>query len=145
MFESLKHWLESVHPESEVESLFEHPESEVIHVALASLLYHIISVDHVESSKEKHRFSTIMHSTFQLNSKQIESLYDYVKRLESDLQSDLETVNHYLKKTPSLRMELMTKLNRLMALDGINSKELEIFYQAMRVYFPEVKIDDSEF
>ena len=145
MFESLKHWLESVHPEPKAESLFEHPEEEVIHVALASLLYHIISVDNVESSKEKHRFASIMKSSFDLNSDQAESLYDYVKTLESDLQSDLETVNHYLKQTPSLRMELMTKLNQLMALDGINSKELEIFNQATKVYFPDVNINESEF
>ncbi len=145
MFESLKHWLESLSSVTDSESLFKHPDDEAIHVALASLLYHIIAVDNHESEKEKHRFSTILKTEFKLTNEQIVSLYAYVKTLKTDIRTDLNTVNHYLKDKPVLRMNLMTKLNRLMSLDGINSKELEIFNDAMHVFFPEIKDADTEF
>ena len=145
MFESLKHWLESLTANTTAESLFNHPDDEAIHVALASLLYHIIAVDKHESKKEKHRFSTILQTEFKLNEDQIAALYSYVKTLKTDVRTDLNTVNHYLKDKPVMRMNLMMKLNRLMSLDGINSKELEIFYDAMHVFFPEIKIEENEF
>jgi uncharacterized tellurite resistance protein B-like protein len=50
MFESLKHWFENL---PHADHLFEHPEAEQIHVALASVLYHVIAADQLESSNEK--------------------------------------------------------------------------------------------
>jgi uncharacterized tellurite resistance protein B-like protein len=135
MFESLKHWLKSLDEKSQ---LFEHADSEVIHIALASLLYHIIRSDSVENDSEKQEFKRIMANEFQLSDKQIMALYGYVKTLESDLKSDLLTVNDYLKDNPNLRMMLMRKLNQLIAVDGVNNEELNIFYEAMEVIFPDI-------
>ncbi len=135
MFESLKHWLETLDEESQ---LFEHPDSEVIHIALASILYHIISSDNVESSSEKQEFKLILANEFQLSDQQIMALYGYVKTLKSDLKSDLLTVNDYLKDNPNLRMMLMRKLNQLIAVDGVSNEELDIFYEAMKVIFPDI-------
>ncbi|MEY8215073.1 MAG: TerB family tellurite resistance protein [Colwellia sp.] len=135
MFESLKHWLETLDEESQ---LFEHADSEVIHVALASLLYHVISVDGIENNREKKEFKLIMANEFQLSEQQIMTLYGYVKNLKSDLQSDLLTVNNYLKDNPNLRMTFMSKINQLIGVDGVNNEELNIFYQAMNVIFPDV-------
>lgn len=135
MFESLKHWLETLDEESQ---LFEHPDSEVIHIALASILYHIISSDNVESNSEKQEFKLILANEFQLSDQQIMALYGYVKTLKSDLKSDLLTVNDYLKDNPNLRMMLMRKLNQLIAVDGVSNEELDIFYEAMKVIFPDI-------
>jgi len=135
MFESLKHWMDAQETESK---LFKHADSELIHNALASVLYHIIAVDGHETDKEKHRFEQILQKEFELSAKQTISLYRYVKTLKSDFKSDLSTVNEYLKDNSHQRMQLMMKLNQLMAVDGINNEELGIFYDAMEVLFPEV-------
>jgi len=135
MFESLKHWLNNLDKEN---SLFEHRESEVLHVALASLLYHIISADGHERSCEKRMFSTIMAKEFLLSEQQITQLYGYVKTLNSELTSDLTTVNAYLKANPNLRMAFMEKLNQLICVDEVENEELTIFYQAMKTVFPVV-------
>ncbi|WP_114325093.1 TerB family tellurite resistance protein [Candidatus Colwellia aromaticivorans] len=142
MFESLKHWLENLDEESQ---LFEHADSEVIHIALASLLYHIIRSDSVENDNEKQEFKLIMANEFQLSDQQIMVLYSYVKTLKSDLKSDLLTVNDYLKDNPNLRMMLMKKLLQLIAVNGVNNEELNIFYEAMAVIFPDIakKLTDS--
>lgn len=135
MFASLKHWLETLDEKSH---LFEHADSEIIHVALASLLFHIIRADGVERHREKDQFNCIMGNEFELTDLQIQALWDYVKTLESDLNADLLTVNSYLKDNPNLRMTLMSKLNQLIAVDGVSNNELKIFYQAMEVIFPDV-------
>jgi uncharacterized tellurite resistance protein B-like protein len=49
MFDSLKHWFDSLKEESK---LFEHREDEILHSALASVLYHVISADQHVDSKE---------------------------------------------------------------------------------------------
>jgi len=135
MFNSLKHWLSTLDKKSQ---LFEHIESEVIHVALASLLYHIIKADTVENTLEITQFKMIMANEFMLSDKQVMLLYDHVKSLKSDLTSDLLTVNEHLKGNPNLRMSFMSKLNQLIGVDGVNNKEIIIFYQAMKVVFPEI-------
>ncbi len=140
MFESLKKWFESVEEESH---LFNHPEQETIHVALASVLYHIINSDHTESQHEKRKFSSILSDEFELNEKQVSELYRYVKTLKSDLKTDLETVNHYLKDNPHMRMTLMAMLNQLIAIDGIKTDELKIFHDAMKIIFPEIEADQE--
>ncbi len=140
MFDSLKHWFESVDTES---SLFEHPEEETVHVALASLLFHVISSDNVVSGKEKHEFCEILSKEFALNEEQVASLYKQVKTLKSDLSTDLATVNHYLKHNPQSRMLFMKKLNHLISLNGVTSEEMKIFYDAQRVIFPELATEDK--
>lgn len=142
MFESLHHWLESLDEKS---SLFEHPDAEIIHVALASLLYHIMSVDGQVSDREKHKFALILENEFDLTAEQVTRLYTYVKTLKSDLTTDLKTINQHLKHSPHLRMLLMSKLNQLIAVDGVKNDELNIFYDAMRVIFPEVAEQDNTF
>ena len=142
MFESFKKWFESYDGEA---SQFNHTEDDTIHVALASLLYHIISADDLASDKEKHKFSSILHEEFNLSEKQVAHLYSFVTTLETDIRTDLNTVNLYLKDNPHLRMTFMSKLNQLIAVDGVKSNELGIFYDAMRVIFPEVAEKSDQF
>ena len=136
MFESLKHWFDSLGKESK---LFNHPDDEAIHIALASLLHHIISADNLESEKEIHKFSSILKQEFDLNDEQIKHLYQHTKATSSDLQSDLRTINEYLKDNPKLRMHFMEKINQLIDIDQVKESELDVFYETMRVVFPEIK------
>ena len=136
MFESLKHWFENL---PHADHLFEHPEVEKIHVALASVLYHIITADQLASHNEMKKFQEILTNEFNMTSDQISTLYGYVKTLKSDLKTDLKTVEEYLKQNPALRMRFMGKLNQLICVDGTKNDEIEIFYDAMKVIFPEVE------
>jgi len=123
----------------EESKLFDHPEDEAIHLALAAVLYHIISADNPESSKELQRFSLILQQEFDLDEKQVDHLYQSVKTSTSDMSTDLETINHYLKSNPMIRMNFMDKLNQLVGIDGVLDVELDIFNEALHVIFPEIK------
>lgn len=136
MFDSLKHWFEN-HQENS--SLFDHPEQEIVHIALASLLYHIISIDERESDKEKRDFRNILADEFDLTDKQITGLYSYVKTLKSDIKIDLETIKEHLSDNPNLRMRLMSKLIHLISVGGVDTKEIETFYDAMKAIFPDIE------
>ena len=137
MFESLKHWFDSLGKESK---LFNHPDDEAVHIALASLLHHIISADNLESDKEKQKFSLILKEEFDLNDDQINHLYQHTKSTSSDLTSDLQTINEHLKDNPRLRMRFMEKINQLIDIDHVKQSELDVFYETMRFVFPDIKI-----
>ncbi|MCK5662918.1 MAG: TerB family tellurite resistance protein [Thiotrichaceae bacterium] len=136
MFESLTHWFESLEKESK---LFNDPEDEALHSALASVLYHMISTDNHVADKEKHKFVSILKQEFDLEDDQVNHLYLAAKSSTSDPHTDLETVNQHLKKNPLLRMNFMKKLNQLMDLDGVQGGELDIFYEALQLIFPDLK------
>ena len=136
MFESLTHWFNSLEKESR---LFNNPEEEALHSALASVLYHIISADNRVVSREKHKFATILKQEFDLDDEQISNLYEAAKSSTSDPHADLQTVSQYLKQNPGLRMNFMNKLNQLVDIDGVKDGELDIFYEALQLVFPEVK------
>jgi len=136
MFESLTHWFDSLEKESR---LFNNPEEEVLHSALASVLYHIINADQRMGNREKHKFAAILKQEFDLNDEQIDHLYEAAKSSTSDPHADLQTVSQYLKSNPALRMNFMDKLNQLVDIDGVKDAEMEIFNEALRLVFPEIK------
>ena len=80
-----------------------------------------------------------MKDEFELGDEQIAALYQYVKTLKRSIKKDLNEVNIYLKKNPNSRMSFMTKLYNLISMDGVNSKELGIFIDAMNVFILEDK------
>ena len=61
MFESLTHWFDSLKNEGK---LFEHPDDELLHSSLASVLYHVISADQRVDAREKHEFARIIKALF---------------------------------------------------------------------------------
>ena len=136
MFESIKHWFDSLEKESK---LFNNADEEALHSALASVLFHIINADNQVVSREKHRFATILKQEFDLEDEQINHLYEAAKSSTSNPHVDLQIVSEYLKQNPGLRMNFMNKLNQLVDIDGVKDGELDIFYEALQLVFPEVK------
>ena len=139
MFESLKHWFEAL--DKDDERVFNHADDQVLHVALASLLFHIISADRIESPKERQLFAEILKDECGLDDEQARHLYARAKSLGSSVHDDLETINHYLKDNPMLRQRFMEKLNRLIDIDWVKESELEAFNEALRVFFPDIRND----
>lgn len=138
MFESLKHWFDSLAEESKI---FAHAEDEALHTALASVLYHIINCDNLVTEKEKHEFATILKQEFDLNDEQVKHLYESAQSSTSELLDDLHTVNRYLKDNPHLRMNFMKKLNHLVCLEGVKDRGLDIFYAELHEVFPNIKCE----
>lgn len=136
MFDSLKHWFDSLKIESK---LFEHADDEGLHAALASVLYHVIAADNHVDSREKHEFDRILKQEFDLDQDQVEHLYAAVKGSTADLHGDLHTINSYLKKNPVARMNFMQKLLQIVNIHGTHDGELQVFYEVLHEVFPEVK------
>jgi uncharacterized tellurite resistance protein B-like protein len=141
MFDSIKHWFDSLQQQSH---LFEHNDDEVLHSALASVLYHVLSADQHLGVREKHEFQRILKQEFELDDDQVEHLYLAARGSASDVHSDLHTVNFYLKHNPAVRMTFMRKLLQLIDADGVHPRELDIFYEALHEVFPEVKIIEGD-
>jgi uncharacterized tellurite resistance protein B-like protein len=140
MFDSITHWFDSLGPQGR---LFNHPDDELLHSALASVLYHVISADHVDARK-KHEFRRILQQEFELDDDQVEHLYHAARSSAADVHSDLHTLNFYLKRNPMVRMTFMRKLLQLVDIEGVHSGELDVFYAALHEVFPEVKETGSE-
>jgi uncharacterized tellurite resistance protein B-like protein len=132
------------HAESRTK-LFEHPEDAEIHVALASLLYHALSVDSTESKKEKQVFATILKDQFGLNGHQVGELYAHVKNANTNIASDLDVIEKHLKHNPYLRMLFMQKLMQLIDVAGLKPAEMDIFYLAQNKLFPDLAAKDEDF
>ncbi len=136
MFDSLSHWLDSLRQQSH---LFEHPDDAVLHAALASVLYHIVSADGHVDAAEKRGFDRIMGEEFELSAEQIDHLYQAARVSNSDLHGDLHTIHFHLKQNPAVRMRFMQKLLQMINMRGTEENELEVFYEALHEIFPEVK------
>ena len=136
MFDSIKHWFESLKEESK---LFEHRDDEILHSALASVLYHVISADQRVNRRERHEFDRIMKQELDLNDEQVEHLYHAASGSTADVHGDLHTINFYLKRNPTMRMAFMRKLLQLIDVHGAHGEELALFYEALHEVFPEVR------
>ena len=106
---------------------FNNSEDEAIHLALASVLYHFISVDQAVSSNEVERFSSLLQEEFDLSEEQVAHLYQSAKTSSTDFHADLKTIDHFLKNNPMIRMGFMGKLKRLIGVDGVLDCEMEAF------------------
>lgn len=136
MFDSLKHWFDSL---TEQSKLFEHREDEILHSALASVLYHVISVDQHGDSREKREFDRLLKQEFDLDQPQVDHLFEAAKASTADIHGDLHTINFYLKHNPAVRMTFMRKLLQLVDVHGTHQGELALFYEALHEVFPELR------
>ena len=136
MFESIKHWFDSLQQQSQ---LFDHADDEILHAALASVLYHVISADQHPDVRKKHEFARILKQEFELDDDQIEHLYQAAKGSTADIHGDLHTISFYLKRNPAVRMTFMRKLLQLIDIEGVHPQEMDIFYEAVHEVFPELK------
>jgi uncharacterized tellurite resistance protein B-like protein len=136
MFESLLHWIHSIEEDSK---LFRDAEDEVLHSAVASLLYHFIHLETRHGGREKHEFERLMRREFDLGQEQIDHLYEAAKTATADLHGDLQTINSHLKNKPATKMRFMQMLLRLINIHGTHPAELELFHETLHEVFPEVR------
>jgi uncharacterized tellurite resistance protein B-like protein len=136
MFDSIKHWFDSLKKER---LLFDHADDELLLSALASVLYHVISADEHVDARKKHEFDRLLKQEFDLDDKQVEHLYRAAKASTADIHGDLRTINFHLKQNPAVRMTFMRKLLQLIDIEGVYPQEMDIFFEALHEIFPEVK------
>ncbi len=136
MFDSLKHWFASLEDRSK---LFDHPDNELLHVALASVLYHIIAASQAAGARERREFDRILMQEFGLEQAQVDHLYAAAQASTSDLREDLHTVDFFLKANPQVRLRFLQSLLRLIDLHGVERAELDLFYDVLHEIFPETR------
>jgi uncharacterized tellurite resistance protein B-like protein len=136
MFESLRHWIESIKDDSK---LFRNADDEILHSALASLLYHFISLEERHTGREKHEFDRLMKRELDLNQEQVDHLYQAAKVANRDLHGDLLIIDSHLKDNPTTRMHFMQRLLQLIDIHGAHSAELSLFYETLHEVFPKLK------
>ncbi len=134
MFESLRHWFASLEGESK---LFDHPDSELLHVALASVLYHLIAAGQVSGDRERREFERILGRELDLDREQVDHLYAAARGSTADLREDLHTVDYFLKANPQVRLRFLQMLLQLIDLHGVERAELDVFYEVLHEVFPE--------
>jgi uncharacterized tellurite resistance protein B-like protein len=137
MFESVKHWFDSL---DEQGRLFEHRDAEILHAALAAVLYRVISADHNVDARKRREFGRILQQEFDLDDTQVEQLYRAARSASGeDVRADLHTINYYLKHNPAVRMNFMRKLLQLIDVEGVYTEELDVFFVALHEIFPEIR------
>ncbi len=141
MFKSLNHWFDTLKDESR---LFEHPEDEMLHSALASVLYHVMNADQRVDAREKREFDRILKQEFDLDQDQVDHLYLAAKGSTADAHDDLHTINFYLKRNPAARMLFMRKLLQLIDIHGAHRQELDLFFETLHEVFPEIRDIDRQ-
>jgi len=136
MFDSLKHWFESL---TEQSKLFEHRDDEILHSALASVLYHVINADNHVDARERREFDRYLKQELDLNQEQVDHLYEAARGSTEDVHGDLHTINFYLKNSPAVRMRFMQRLLQIVDVHGAHQGELDLFFEALHEVFPEVR------
>jgi uncharacterized tellurite resistance protein B-like protein len=136
MFESVKHWFKSIDDKNH---LFDHADDESVHLALASVLYHIINAGHHESRKEVREFRQLLKEELRLNDEQANYLHTAVESANGNFEDDLKTINEHLKQKPMVKLIFMQKLIQLISINGVLDDELSDFYRALHVIFPEIR------
>ena len=136
MFDSIKHWFDSLEQQSR---MFEHAEDEVLHSALASVYYHVLTADNHPDVRKKREFGRVLKQELGVNDEQVDHLYQAARGSTGEVRDDLHTINHYLNQNPMVRLEFMRKLMQLIDVEGVYPEEMDIFFDALHEIFPEVK------
>ena len=141
MFDSIKHWFESLEQQGR---MFDHPDNEGLQVALASVFFHALDADRHPDLRKKREFGRLLQQELGVTDEQVEHLYQTAHDSSGDLHADLHTINLYLNQNPMVRLEFMRKLMQLIDVEGVVPAEMEVFFEALHEFFPEVKDLRSE-
>jgi len=136
MFDSLKEWIESIDEESR---LFRNADDEVLHTALAALIYHFVMLDDRHGGREKREFERLMKRELGLDEQQVDHLWRCASSAAGDLHGDLQTIHAHLKENPTARMNFMQLLLEIINIHGVRPAELDLFFEALHEIFPEAR------
>jgi len=136
MYESLKEWIESIDEESR---LFRDADDEILHTALAALIYHFVMLDERHGGRERREFERLMKRELGLDEAQADHLWHTAHSATGDLRGDLQTIHAHLKDNPTARMNFMQMLLELINIHGVRPAELDLFFEALHEIFPEAR------
>ena len=133
MFESLKEWFRSF----EGVSIFTEDGNVPAQAALAVVLYRVIQADGVISSSERKRFEDLFQTHFNLTEERTQELWTTASQDPQAVEDALEVIDHAFVRGQLPRRTMLFAINRLIGVDGVHPKEMEIFEQAMEKFFPK--------
>lgn len=119
--------------------MFEHPENEALHAALASVFFHALDAGPHPDARKKREFGRLLKLELGVEDEEVEHLYRVAREATGNLRDDLHTVNLYLNRNQLVRLEFMRKLMQLIDVEGVEPQEMEVFFEALHEFFPEVK------
>ena len=120
MFTDLNQWFASFLDEGD-------DQLSAVKLSVGVLLYHIIDADNRHSKKELDRFSEVFTRKFDEPQDSIALLFDRLARLNGTLGFHAEIIKHHLEKDGQNPLGIMTMLNEMINIDGIDEREYRVF------------------
>lgn len=104
--------------------------------AFAVVIYHTITADDIETSKEKKRFASFFKHDFGLTDEQISELHDEASRFDGDFEIYLDVLKEKIAIYPEIELKLMQTLNGMLSSHSFNEKEYAVFERIKLALFP---------
>ncbi|PID46734.1 MAG: hypothetical protein CSB47_02465 [Proteobacteria bacterium] len=105
--------------------------------AFAVVIYHTITADEIETSKEKQRFADFFRQDFGLSDEQVSKLHEEASRFDSDFEVYLDVLKEKISEYPEIELKLMQVLNRMLASHSFSRREFAVFERIQQALFPK--------
>ncbi|KIM07738.1 MAG: hypothetical protein KU29_06135 [Sulfurovum sp. FS06-10] len=106
--------------------------------SVATLLAHIIKVDHRDVEKEIPLFCSLMGENFQCNREEAAQFLRAAMVEDYDLYEHVQIINDALQNDKLSKMHILEQLNRIIYSDTITPKDYKIFESIRKKLFPEI-------
>ena len=103
--------------------------------SVATLLAHIIKIDHRDIEKEAPLFCKLMEMDFDCNSEEAQTFLKETLEQEYDLDEHIAIINHALCDDDLSKMHILEHLNHIIYSDTITPKDYEEFEKIKQALF----------
>jgi uncharacterized tellurite resistance protein B-like protein len=106
--------------------------------SVATLLAHIIKIDHRDIEKEAPLFCELLHTDFGCNEEEAKAFLTEIMQTDYNLDEHLDTINEALKNDQVSKMHIMEQLNHIIYSDTIQPQDYEEFEKIKQKLFSEI-------
>lgn len=106
--------------------------------SVATLLAHIVKVDHRDVEKEIPLFCSFMGEDFECNEKEAALFLKQAMDEDYDIDEHVEIINEALKDDKLSKMHILEQLNHIIYSDTITEVDYKIFESIKKKLFPDI-------
>jgi len=106
--------------------------------SVATLLAHIVKVDHRDVEKEIPLFCSLMGQNFECNKEEAATFLKQAMHEDYDIDEHVEIINGALKDDKLSKMHILEQLNRIIYSDTITEEDYKIFEGIKKKLFPDI-------